>query len=71
MAFSKRNSKYLCTLDNKHVEDVDKVETVELMDVTAVDTAVSFALNKVICELMSAYAAPAAATPGTALATAL
>lgn len=59
---------YFCTFDNRQVEVVDIVPTVEERDVTADATAVSFASISSIVELISAYAAPAAATPGTALA---
>ena len=57
------------TFESKHVEDVDKVETVDVIEVTADARAVNFASIRSIWELISAYAAPAAATPGTALAT--
>ena len=59
------------TFDNKQVEDVDKVVMVEEIDVTADASAVNFASIRSIWELISAYAAPAAATPGTALAIAV
>ena len=62
------------TFEFKHEADEDNVdtvvvkdETVELIDLCDVTIEVNWAFSNLISDAMSAYAIPAAATPGTAL----